>query len=169
MATEIYVTYNPRDPYQIGESSAMRLQTIATLYDMKVNLPSRLFPAAQEISMETRHRIEKSKYLLVFNTGNDPQWMKAEVDYALLKSKPVVIVGAPDFQTEFYNNHKLVQWIKLEQYSIPNALEQIIHFLHQSFPSNQPKNKGEDIFGYSILAIGLGLLGRALYKNLQSA
>lgn len=57
--SNIFISYNPNE--EIEQNTALRMQTIASLYNISVELPARQqIPAKAKISSETQNRIARA-------------------------------------------------------------------------------------------------------------
>ncbi|MCB1190449.1 MAG: hypothetical protein H7A23_16245 [Leptospiraceae bacterium] len=88
MNPKIFVSYNPG--VKIEESTALRLQTISSLYDVTVYLPDRL--GTKQLKESTKDRILNSNIFVMFSTKKLSNSVKSEADFALANDKQVIIL-----------------------------------------------------------------------------
>ncbi|MEA3495237.1 MAG: hypothetical protein U9R42_04300 [Bacteroidota bacterium] len=150
----IFITYNKNS--EIGENTALRMQTLQSLYGLKIFLPYRLH--SKSISNETKIRIEKSRFILAFSIDKFTETLKEELEYALAKNKPVVVIyDEQQGKNIKFNKNKNVEEVYIDYYNTDEALHQISDFLRTKF-SNAEKKQTENAIGIGLVAIGLGLL-----------
>lgn len=87
MHPKIFVSYNPG--VEMEQSTALRLQTIASLYGATVYLPDRL--GGTSLKKETEERILDSHAFVLFATSGLSKTVMEEVRFALHNNKRVVI------------------------------------------------------------------------------
>lgn len=92
MNPKIFVSYNPG--IKVEESTALRLQTISSLYDVTIYLPDRL--GTNQLKESTKNRILDSNIFVMFSTKKLSKSVKEEANFALANNKKVII---------FYDHH----------------------------------------------------------------
>ncbi|OFX59613.1 MAG: hypothetical protein A2046_05270 [Bacteroidetes bacterium GWA2_30_7] len=89
--TTIFITYNPNTALE--ETLAARLHTIGAVSGFTMYLPDR-FNSENEISEESKVRISRSNYLVMFSTKSLSNIVKQEIEFAFnyLNDKSKIIV-----------------------------------------------------------------------------
>ena len=153
---KVFITYNKNS--EIGENTALRMQTLSNLYGYSVLLPYRLHNA--NISVETKKRIDNSRFILAFSINGFSPTLKNELDYALKKSKPIIVIyDYKEGRTINFPNNADVKEVSIDYYNTNEALHQISEFLDSKFTDIELKNKNtENAIGVALVGIGLGLL-----------
>ena len=109
MTPEIFVSYNPKS--EIEQSTALRLQTLSSLYGAIVHLPDRV--GSSGLKETTKQKILKSQVFVMFSTANLSEAVKQEIEYALKSDKRVVIfydkVRGKNLDTFHIKNKNLVE------------------------------------------------------------
>lgn len=160
----VFITYNANS--EIGENTALRMQTLSNLYGFSVYLPYRI--GKSNVSSETKDRINNSRFILAFSIGKDSQILKDELKHALLKNKPVIIIHDTKEKNRIhFPNNNNVKEIIIDYYNTDKALHQISNFLDKQFTTIELKQKNnENAVGTALAGIGLGLLAYwALSEN----
>lgn len=170
--TSIFITYNPNS--ELEETLAARLHTIGAVNGFVMYLPDR-FNSNSQISNETKARISRSDYFVIFSTKPLSNVVKEEIEFAFNylndNSKILVIYDKEkgkningkisSYFTPFYfdrfdnRQDRLLETIidtiaHKEKNSIINEQTQQINQLK--------KQKEESNALAAILGIGLGLL-----------
>ncbi len=170
--TTIFVTYNPNS--KLEETLAARLHTIGAVSGFTMYLPDR-FDSNSQLSDETKSRISRSDYLVIFSTKALSNVVKQEIDYAYKhfhdKSKILVIYdkekgknlkgGDSDLFVPFF----LDKFDNKQEKLLETIVTTIAHKEKSIISSNDPakieKKKKQDTETnalVAILSIGLGLL-----------
>jgi hypothetical protein len=163
MQPKVFISYNPG--VEIEQSTALRLQTISSLYNAQVFLPDRL--GSTSLKDSTKQRILEAQVFVLFSTFGISSHVKQEAEFALANFKKVVI---------FYNKHHGKE-ITVKN-AAPNSLIQIPFdpatdnpitlmkhvfdhggfILHSNSPPAQVKQeKQEDNALTALVGVGLGL------------
>jgi len=160
MKIKIFVSYNPN--VEIEQSTALRLQTLSSLYGAIVYLPDRL--GSQKLKSSTRQNIDDANVFVMFSTENLSSVVREEVEYALSKNKRVVIFY--DKQTGKNLNTSNIQNPNLYETRFDpqnddtvNILQQVLKhggFVPAGTPVEMAKNKNKGIS--ALVGVGLGLL-----------
>lgn len=87
MHPKIFVSYNPG--VEIEQSTALRLQTLSSLYGATIYLPDRL--GTNVLKETTKQKIADSQIFVMFSTQQLMKNVQEEVNYALQLAKRVVI------------------------------------------------------------------------------
>lgn len=87
MQPKIFVSYNPG--VEIEQSTALRLQTLSSLYGATVYLPDRLGTIA--LKETTKQKISDSQVFVMFSTQRLTNIVQEEVNFALHLGKRVII------------------------------------------------------------------------------
>lgn len=164
MDTSIFITYNPDVPME--EATALRLQTIAHLYGLWVELPDRLGAGAD---MNTRQRIQRAGYVVAFPLSNLSEKEKSELDYAISCDKTVILVYDRKIgKTLTYNptNNIFETGIDFEDQNTDKVLQEIATFIRSKHPAlpNLTQSSGLTTTDKGLLAfvgIGLGIIALA--------
>lgn len=152
----VFITYNHNS--EIGENTALRMQTLSNLYGYSVQLPYRLQNST--ISSETKARISKSKFILAFAMNDLTEVLRNELEFALGKNKPIIVIydQAEGETIDFYDNAN-VKTVFIDYYKTEDALHKISVFLEEKFRGiEQQKRNTENAIGTALVGIGLGLL-----------
>jgi hypothetical protein len=88
----IFVSYNPG--IEVEQSTALRLQTLSSLYGATVYLPDRL--GSTHLKDSTMQKIVDAQVFVMFSTHRLSKAVKEEAEFALKQNKRVVI---------FYDKH----------------------------------------------------------------
>ncbi len=89
--TSIFISYNPNSA--VEETLAVRLHTIGAVNDFIMYLPDR-FDSENQISEESKSRISRSNYFVIFSTKPLSNVVKEEIEYAFkhINDKTRIIV-----------------------------------------------------------------------------
>jgi len=152
----VFITYNNNS--EIGENTALRMQTLSNLYGFSVFLPYRI--SKSNISRETKERINNSRFILAFSIGRYSKILKNELEYALSRKKPIIIIYDKKEKNKIhFPNKSNVKEVIIDYYNTDKALHQISDFLDQQFNNAEIKQKkNENAIGTALVGIGLGLL-----------
>ena len=152
----VFITYNNNS--DIGENTALRMQTLSNLYGFSVFLPFRI--GHSDISFETKERIDNSRFILAFAIGRYSRILKNELEYALSKKKPIIIIYDKKERNKIkFPNRSNVKEVIIDYYNTDEALHQISNFLNEQFADlNSRKKSNEHAIGTALIGIGLGLL-----------
>lgn len=152
----IFITYNKSS--EVEENTALRMQTLSSLYGLTVNLPFRL--QSQDISSETKKRITNSRFVLAFSIDDFTDTLRQDLDFALTENKPIIVIYDTNKGRNInFPNNANVEEVFIDYYNTDDALHQISKFLKARFvelDKNQKKN--ENALGIALVAVGLGLL-----------
>ncbi|GEM_PF-1030618 len=158
---KLFISFN--QGIEVEQSTALRLQTISSLYNAQVYLPDRL--GSNQLKESTKQRIRDSQVFVMFSThGISPQ-VKQEVEYALLHNKKVVIFYHKDYgkKVSFENvNRNMVLEIPYDpQNDNPADLLQNVFahggFLSQSNEEPTTAEQSQNNALGALVAVGLGL------------
>jgi len=152
----VFITYNNNS--EIGENTALRMQTLSNLYGFSVFLPFRI--GKSTISQETKERINNSRFILAFSIGKYSKILRDELEYALSKNKPIIIMYDRKEKNKIhFPNKNNVKEVLIDYYNTDEALHQISNFLDEQFNDIKLKQqKNENAIGTALVGIGLGLL-----------
>ncbi len=152
----VFITYNNNS--EIGENTALRMQTLSNLYGFSIFLPYRI--GKSNISRETKERINNARFILAFSIGRYSKILKHEIEYALSKNKPIIIIRDKKEKNIFHFPDKSnVKEVLIDYYNTDEALHQISDFLEKQFNNIELKQKkNENAIGTALVGIGLGLL-----------
>ncbi|WP_061250599.1 hypothetical protein [Leptospira interrogans] len=146
----IFVTFN-RDK-RPEQSTALRLQTISNLYDLKVELPYRS-DLAKSVTEETQKRIDRSILVFCISLGAPTKELLSELEYATEQRKAVVCIhGLKSSKLNFDSINFLKIQFEENKTNYITVMKQIEKFLRRRLPANT-LNKI-----YSTLGIALGML-----------
>jgi hypothetical protein len=163
--SNIFISYNPAQ--DIEQNTALRMQTIASLYNLSVELPARQqMPAKAKISSETQNRILRSAVVVAISLYQMSPQLQAELQFAMLQNKPIVVLyDEKKGKNIDFQDYKKVKEINIDFNNTDEALHQIAPFLksisEQSAKNNAKQTKEsntENGLIIGVLAIGLGLL-----------
>lgn len=87
MTPKIFISYNP--DVEIEQSTALRLQTLSSLYNAVVHLPDR--SGTTNLKDNTKQRIQDAMVFVMFSTHKLSKMVQDEVNYALQINKRVII------------------------------------------------------------------------------
>lgn len=167
--TTIFITYNPN--VESEETLAARLHTIGAVSGFTMYLPDR-FNSESEISEETKARISRSNYFVMFSTKPLSDIVKQEIEFAFNyfhdKSKILVIYDKEKgknisgeiskYFTPFYFNKIDNPQDKL----LKNIINTISHKEKDKIIKKQTeiiqKQKNDSNALVALLGVGLGLL-----------
>jgi len=160
MTNNIFITYSPIS--QAEESTALRLQTISNLYGLSVALPYRQLNNTS-INFETKNRIDNSTFVVAFCVEGLTEFVKAELDYAISKKKPIIVIyDVAQGETLNFNSNANINEVFVDFNKTDEALHNIADFIRSKIgltkikPTQKPNN--ESGLGVALLGIGLGLL-----------
>jgi hypothetical protein len=170
--TTIFITYNPNS--DLEETLAARLHTIGAVNGFVMYLPDR-FNSDKQISDETKARISRSDYFVIFSTKPLSPIVKDEIEHAFnyLHDKTKILViydkekgknltgNISNFFTPFYFDRFDNRQDKL----LETIINTIVHKEKDNVIKKQTsqinflkKQKDESNALAAILGIGLGLL-----------
>jgi len=132
----IFVTFNP-GAYE-EESTALRLQTIANLYDLRIEIPMRPFGASKIVHSETIERLKRAEVIIAFCLGKLSPTLRAELNEAIALNQSIVVVydklkGKP----VDLGNYPKIKWFELD-FAEANT-DEVVHGI-ATFLSNQFKS-----------------------------
>jgi hypothetical protein len=173
MTPKIFVSYNPG--VTMEQSTALRLQTLSSLYGVEVSLPDRL--ATKELKATTKDRILNAHVFVMFCTRKLSKAVKEETEFALHNNKRVVIFY--DRATgKIIKTHNIKPGNLIEipfnpnQDTLASLLTKVLDkggFVHSEDMTLSGKREAESENNLltSIVGIGLGLLlvEKMLIKN----
>lgn len=87
MTPKIFISYNP--DVEIEQSTALRVQTLSSLYNAVVHLPDR--SGTTNLKENTKQRIQDAMVFVMFSTHKLSKMVLDEVNYALQVNKRVII------------------------------------------------------------------------------
>ena len=170
--TTIFITYNPGS--ELEETLAARLHTIGAVNGFTMFLPDR-YTSETEISNETKARISRSNYFIIFSTKALSPVVKSEIQFAFSyfndKSRILVIYDKDkgknltgdlvNYFTPFYFNRVDNRQDRL----LENILNTIAHkekdaqlaVKEEQIKTLKQKNTESNALA-ALLGIGLGLL-----------
>jgi hypothetical protein len=150
MTPRIFVSYNSH--IDIEQSNALRLQTIAGLYGVIIDLPDRF--GNSKLKDSTKQRIADSFIFVIFSTQILDRQVKEEVAYAVSKNRKVLIFYdknvAKNMDVSATVTEKYFDF--LLDYGI--VMEQIIHSM--AFVNNIVPQQVQGMVA-AVIWIGLGL------------
>ena len=154
----VFVTYNKNS--EIGENTALRLQTLSSLYGFNVNLPYRI---NETVNSETKNRIDKASFVLCFSPDNFlSKNLIAELSYADKINKPIVIAFDKNYlQPKIPVSGKNVKFFSVNFYDIDSSINQIASFLEEALKNGKVKNNTQnsnDGLAKVLVTLGIGLL-----------
>lgn len=161
----VFITYNP-GAYQ-EESTALRLQTIASLYDLAVEIPYRPNISDGNVHSITRERIGHAALVVALTLTPLQRQMQAELDAAISRKKKIAVIYdtsvGRNLNFRSYSN-VIEQFVDFDNDDTDDALHAIAEFM---------KSETQDIANrkvvnqtLAVLGIGLGLL--ALHELTKS-
>jgi hypothetical protein len=163
MGYSIFLTYNPK--VTLEQSTALRLQTIANLYGLRVELPDRMGASAVE---STQQRISRAAYVVAIALKPIAPAVKEELNYAAQLGKTIIIIYDEHASktVNFRNNTNVIQ--TPINFNSPD-IEQVLHKVSSFIAEQQTKNtdiKGADNNDadkslIALLGIALGALALA--------
>jgi len=156
MKSNIFLSYNPN--IELEQSTAFRLQTLASLYDTTILLPDRY--GTTHLKDTTKERIRMVDWFIVFSTKALSKAVKDELIYALENKKKILVAYSVVLKKNLDIEGVLEHYIDHEKTANENAFEIIQKIQCQS--NDQSKDKGSIGVLGAVLGIGLGLL--ALWK-----
>jgi hypothetical protein len=165
MNPSIFITYNPSVPTE--EATALRLQTIAHLYGLWVELPDRLGAGAE---LNTRQRIQRAGYVVAFPLHFLSDQVKSELDYAISCGKTIILVYDRKIgkTVTFHQSNNIFEtFIDFENQNTDQVLQEIASFIrnkHAAEPNAKQASGGLTTTEKSLLAfvgIGLGIIALA--------
>ncbi len=166
MNPSIYITYNKNNKKHVEESTALRLQTLSNLYGINVLLPYRPDIAFSKDS-ETEIRISKSACVVVFSMSKLTKRLKDEIQNALSKAKPIIIIYDKKIGKTISHNNDNIKEIFLDSNNSDESLHEISKYLKSKFNRSQKniENSNDSNLGVALLGIGLGLLVLSLISD----
>jgi hypothetical protein len=152
----------------VEQSTALRLQTIATLYGLRVELPDRIGPAAKA---NTRERIARASYVVAFPLQGLSSVVKEELEYAASIGKTILVVYEKRIgsRVKFKEYPRARYWpIDFDGEPTDKVLSEIAQFIKSDQVQPPKSSLGEkhnaDTGSNALLAflgIGLGILALA--------
>jgi len=154
MSNSIFITYNTGS--SVEKNTALRMQTIASLYGISVELPMR--PPAKRIkaSPESIERISRSNFVLAFCLGNLSKQLQSELHEAVRLNKRIIMLYEDSSKVDF-KGYKHVKEVFLDYHNPEAALHEVASYL--SPQNNGNKKKSDDnALGVGLVMAGIGLL-----------
>jgi hypothetical protein len=157
--SNLFITYNPKE--DIEQNTALRMQTIAHLYALSLELPARM--AAKNITSETQQRIARSSVVLAISLTKMSKLLQEELAYAIEQNKPIVVLyDKKKGKTINFGAYKNFKEIHVDFNQTDQALHEVASFLKETVKNQeaQSKKKSDSETGVllGVLGIGLGLL-----------
>lgn len=158
MNNKVFITFNP--DIKIEESTALRLQTISSLYGIAVDLPARVAIGHKDI---TKRRIMDSGIVVCFALSKKlSSEMKFDLETAMNAKKPILVIY-DKHQDEVidFNNYPYLKKVKIDYSNSNTALDEIAAFLKQTIEKSKPQKavKSDNTPALlALLGIGVGLL-----------
>lgn len=152
MSAPVFITYNPKS--EIAERTALRLQTISNLYGFTVHLPYR--PSAQNITTESKVRIDKSQFIVAFSLEKPSAKMQADITYAITKGKPIVVVYKSGERNKL-NLPKGSKEIELD-FNDPSAAQHELAEYISGLKNRTKTQKKDSGLGIALVTVGIALL-----------
>lgn len=165
MASKIFVTYNRSSKYE--ESTALRLQTISNLYGFTIQLPYR-FLNSNEITDETKTRVNNSDFVVAFCTNRLTNLLKQELIYSISKGKKLIVIYDESKGKKIhFGDNPNVREVFVNFEHTDEALHTIAKFLRENNKSSSTNSSNELNTGLDValLGIGLGLLAAVLLSK----
>lgn len=154
----IYISYNPDNAME--QNTALRMQTISSLYGISVELPARI--NTNSLSTETKNRIIRGSFILAISLYQMSEALKKELSFAMQQKKPIIVIyDAQIGKTIEFNGYSNVQEIHIDFNNTEPSLHQIAQFLQKQPALQPPKQEEKDNsmgVALGVVAIGLGLL-----------
>jgi ribosomal silencing factor RsfS len=146
----IFVSYNPKE--EIEQSTALRLQTLSSLYGASVLLPDRY--NSKDLQESTKERILKSGWCVVFSTKSLTKVVREELHFALQNGKNILVIYSR-------NVGKILDLDGVVEYTLDSSKQpdQIIAEIMEKIKNSSFQlfsNKDNKII-WVILGVGLGL------------
>lgn len=158
----IFITYNP--DHRIEEATALRLQTIASLYGLEVELPDRIGVGAER---NTEERISRADYVVAFILRNPLRKAKEEINKAIELKKTLILIYDRSVKRplSIANYPNLFEsTIDFSQGNAEDALHKVSEFIRDRHPATKKNtlklSEGEKSL-LALLGIGLGIAGLA--------
>ncbi len=172
--TTVFITYNPNVEFE--ETLAARLHTIGVVSGFTMYLPDR-FNSEKKITQETKTRISRSDYFVMFSTKRLSDVVKQEIEYAFDyfrdKSKILIIYDkvydknvsgeiTKNF-TPFYLDKKVVN----EQDKLLGEIISMISDKEQTKKIDSLKKQidNRNAALIALLGVGLGLLVLGIFSK----
>ena len=154
----VFVTYNKNS--EIGENTALRLQTLSSLYGFNVDLPYRI---NNTINSETKNRISKASFVLCFSPDDfTSDNLTNELAYADQINKPIVIAFDKNYSKPMIPvSGKNVKFFPIDFYDIDNSINEIARFLEKTLKTKSVRNNTQNSNGglaKVLVTLGIGLL-----------
>lgn len=126
----LYTTYNPQN--DIEQSTALRMQTIASLYNITVELPARAYTKENVLSLETTQRIERCGFVLALSLNKMSATIRAELQHAVSQNKPIIVIYDKKVgKTIDFKNYAHVKEVYIDFNNTEIALREIADFLQK--------------------------------------
>lgn len=151
----LFLSYNKDS--DIGQHSALRLQTIAGLYGFSVVLPLRRANSTA-LNQETKTRIDSANMVAIFALEGVSKGVNEEIVYASQKNKPVIVLFQKGFPQGRIPKDDNIRAVEVDFNSIDKASHEVAEFLKDQFPGRTKKAKETSGSGSALILLGLGLL-----------
>ncbi|MEM8893057.1 MAG: hypothetical protein AAGC88_00685 [Bacteroidota bacterium] len=155
MDKSIYTTFNPNMP--VEQNTALRMQTISSLYGFQIETPARGLTNGSIISEETKLRISRSTFILVISLNEISEAVLNEVKLAKEKKKPIIILQSKH-ATPLNLNYKSAQSFVLDYANTDKTLHDISEFLRSVINQSVKEHKQSSNVGLTVIGVGLTLL-----------
>lgn len=163
MTPSIFITYNSLSKRE--ESTALRLQTIANMYGVNVEIPDRYGVGA---ATNTLQRIKRASYVIAFPLQSLSEEVKRDLDNAIASNKTIIVVfDSRNGRTVEFKDYKKVKEVPVDfvNQNVDEVLHQISDFIrksHSQTTKTKPSSLTDSERGLlGLLAAGLGLLALA--------
>lgn len=159
MLPTIFVSYNPG--VEVEQSTALRLQTIASLYNATVLLPDRL--GTTQLKSSTKERIREANVFVMFSTSKLSKAVSDEARHAISVGKRVIIFYSKHTGKNLDIDHKQGNFFEVTFDPRYNSADQLLHAVLENggFVKEEPKTTSPHLANFAIgalVGVGLGML-----------
>lgn len=159
MNNKVFITFNPN--IKIEESTALRLQTISSLYGIAVDLPARVAIGHKDI---TKRRIIESGIVVCFALSKKlSSEMKFDLETAMNAKKPILVIYDKHQDDVInFNNYPYLKKVKIDYSNSNTAIDEIALFLKKTIENSTTKKTVKKTDNtpalLALLGVGVGLL-----------
>ncbi|TSC54075.1 MAG: Uncharacterized protein LiPW30_770 [Parcubacteria group bacterium LiPW_30] len=153
---KIFVSYNPGA--EIEQSTALRLQTLAGLYGVAINLPDRY--GTVDLKSSTQQRIADSVLFVMFSTQKISLQVQEEVNHALSLGKNVLVFYDKSVGKNLttYSDTNILEEYFDPLIDTPVTIMERVLKQREIIKATQEITKRENNVISAVVGIGLGLI-----------
>lgn len=165
MPKNLFITFNPNEHTE--QNTALRLQTIAHLYQISVELPTRMGVRGSQPSEETQARIQRAGIVLAICLEKMSPLLRNELTYAMQQQKTIVVLyNKINGERIDFGDYQHVREVHIDFEQTDKSLQEVAAFLQSELhkkakaeaAAEAKKAQEQNAMILGLVGIGLGLL-----------